>query len=202
MTTNTNVSSTIAAMIASSGPVQMGSSLLVEGDRTTHDITSVTQRDTGIHSERATAGSTEEPTTVPAMTAAQATEEHLSLVGKIADLDSLLAAQTFDPNTGKVIGFKTPEGTRQRELLQIQRQSFDNALQYLGQRSLEQLPKRAASQGAADGSMQAAVQREQNITTLADTTGSNGRPIGRVAATRLIDEAAHRALADKLVRRS
>jgi hypothetical protein len=67
-------------------------------------------------------------------------------------------------------------------------------------RALEQLPKRAESLGVVDDGLVAAAQRERNIATLAETEDSNGKPLGRVAAARLIDEAAKRAMADRLVR--
>jgi hypothetical protein len=180
-------------------PTMGGDSLRVEGDRTTFGITSVQQL-SAAPSERAHAGTSEAPTTVPAITAEVATDQHLMLNSKIADLDSQLNAQNFDASTGKPTGYKAAEGSRERELLQLQRQSAHNALQYLGVRALEQLPKRAERIGAADDGLVAAAQRERNIATLAETEDSNGKPMGRVAAARLIDEAAKRAMADKLVR--
>jgi len=172
--------------------------LRIEGDRTTGE-TSVTQLATSA-AARAHAGTLEAPTTVAAMTAEVATDQHSMLDKQIADLDAQLNAQTFDPSTGKPTGYKVAEATRERELLQLQRQSKHNALQYLACRALEQLPKRAETNGSADDSLVAAAQRERNIAKLADTQDSSGKPIGRAAATKLIDAAAQRALADKLVR--
>jgi hypothetical protein len=175
-----------------------GDALRIEGDRTTGEITvtSPPASDT----TRAHAGGTEAPTTVAAMTAEVATDQHLMLNSKIADLDSQLNAQNFDPSSGRSTGYKAAEGSRERELLQLQRQSAHNALQYLGVRALEQLPKRAKRNGASDDSLVAAAQRERSIATLAESQDSSGKPIGRVAATKLVDAAAQRAMADKLVR--
>jgi hypothetical protein len=175
-----------------------GEALRIEGDRTTGE-SSVTPLLTSA-AARAHAGTPEAPTMVAAMTAEVAADQHSMLDKQIADLDAQLNAQTFDPSTGTATGYKVAEGTRERELLQLQRQSKHNALQYLGHRALEQLPKRAERLGAADDALLAAAQREQNIATLAESQDSSGKAIGRAAATKLIDAAAQRALADRLVR--
>jgi hypothetical protein len=175
-----------------------GNAIRVTGDRDTKGVASVEQLNT-VQIESAFTGDVA-PTTVPAMTADAATAEHELLTGKMADLDAKLNAKTFDPKTGLETGFQLAQGSRERELIQLQRQSMENALQYLGHRALQRLPQRAEALGRADDAMQAAAQRERNIATLADTQGADGKPIGRVAAARLIDEASQRALADRLVR--
>jgi hypothetical protein len=176
-----------------------GANLRVTGDRETGTVTSVEPVSTP-PSTVGFSGDVEAPTMVPAMTAHDATEQHLLLNSKIAALDARLNAQTFDANTGQPTGFKAAEGSRERDILQTERQSLDNALQYLMHRALEQLPKRAERNGAADDALVAQAQREQNISALADTQDSNGKPIGRVRAAQLVDEATQRALADRLVR--
>jgi hypothetical protein len=175
-----------------------GDGLRIEDDRTTGE-SSVTQLSPSAN-QRTHAGTPEAPTMVAAMTAEVATDQHKMLDSQISDLDAQLNAQSFDANTGKSMGYKVAEGSRERELLQLQRQSKHNALQYLAVRAVEQLPKRAERLGAADDALLAAAQREQNIATLAESQDSSGKAIGRAAATKLIDAAAQRALADRLVR--
>jgi hypothetical protein len=188
---NDSVSSQIDALVMGAPP----SSLQITADRTTGE-TSMTTLPTPRSQVASSSGDV-----VPAseFTAAMATEQHLKLNEAIASIDSQLGAQIFDPNTGQPIGYKVADA-RQRELLQLQRQSYQNAIGYVGQRALEQLPKRAERLSAAGDSLVAAAQRERNIATLAESQGSEGRPLGRAAATKLIDAAAQRALADRLVR--
>jgi hypothetical protein len=188
---NDFVNSEIDSLVMGSSPA----SLQISADRATGE-TSMTSLPTPRSQVASSSGDV-----VPAseFTAALAIEQHLKLNDAIASIDSQLNAQTFDRNTGQPTGFKVTDG-RERELLQLQKQSYQNAIDYLGQRALEQLPKRAERLGAVDDSLVAAAQRERNIATLAESQGSDGRPLGRTAATKLIDEAAQRALADRLVR--
>jgi len=185
-------------LISLAGLTQMGAgNYSVTGDRTTGTIDSVEPVSTP-PSSIGFSGDLEVPSTVPAMTADEATEEHTKLAAMMADIDSKLGAMRFDVHTGNPTGFQA-EG-RARELLQIQRQSLENALQYLGHRALEQLPKRAERSGAADDALVAQAQREQNISALASTLDSNGKEIGRVRAAALIDEAMMKDRAAALVR--
>jgi hypothetical protein len=85
------------------------------------------------------AGSTERPSMVAPMNAHDAEQQHLSINRQIAAIDEKLSAQTFDAKTGKPTGFTTAEGSRERTNLELQRQTLNNALQFLGHRALEQL---------------------------------------------------------------
>jgi hypothetical protein len=137
------------------------------------------------------------PSAVATMAADEATAQHLKFNAKIASIEAQLSEQVFDQKTGKPLGFKV-EG-RDRFVLEMQRNQFVGELQYLGQRALEQLPQRAEHNAAIDDGIIAGVQRERNISAMANTLDASGKPIGRLQAMRLVDEAAKRSLAEKLV---
>jgi hypothetical protein len=180
------------------GLAQMGAgNYRGSGDRTTGGITSVEPVSTP-PSSVGFSGDVDRPTMVPAMTADEAAAEHTKLATMMADVDTKLAAQKFDPKTGKPTGY-VAEG-RERELLANQKQSFQNAIDYLGVRAKEMLPRRGAAQEAADQALIDGVQRERNIAALASERDSTGRELGRLRAAALIDEAMMKDRAAALVR--
>ena len=165
----------------------MGSSLRISSDRQTGDTT-ISALPTAA-SQVASSGDVV-PTSV--FDAEAATQQHMLLDGKLADIRAQLDEVVYDPKTGaaspKVQG-------RDRELLEIQEVQFNHELQFLAHHALDQLPKVGDSKVSQQDSLEAQARRQANITTLAESQG-----ISRVEAMKLIDEATKRAAADRLVR--
>jgi hypothetical protein len=126
-----------------------------------------------------------------------ATEQHLLLAGKLSDIESQLAAVTYDTKTGAT----SPAVTgAERNILEMQKAQFANELQWLAHRAVDQLPKVGIAKDAQAANLEAAAKRAANISALADAPDSTGKPVCRGRAAQRWDEAEHRALADRLVR--
>jgi hypothetical protein len=116
----------------------------------------------------------------------------------IADLQAKLAEQHFDPRTGQVKGPRY-EGDARRHL-ELQLASRKEALNFTTfnlSRAHAAAERRAAdrAQAVADGqpdpgATQLAEQarREQLISATASDIGADGKPIGRIKATQLVDD--------------
>ena len=115
----------------------------------------------------------------------------------IAEMQSKLDEKHFDPRTGQVKG-NAYEGEARR-ILELQLNSRKGALsftQFNLQRAHQAAEVRAAkaAQDAANDqpsdatSVQEAVRREQLIAATANDIGADGKPLGRVKATQLVDD--------------
>ena len=116
----------------------------------------------------------------------------------IADLQAKLAEQHFDPRTGQVKGYRY-EGDARRHL-ELQLSNRQAALHYTtfnlsrahgAAAARAEARKQAVADGQPDpGASQLAEQarREQLIAATASDIGADGKPIGRVKATQLVDD--------------
>ena len=116
----------------------------------------------------------------------------------IADLQAKLGEVHYDARTGQVKGHRY-EGEARRHL-ELQLGNRQTALHYTTfnlSRAHQAAAERTvrAAQRAADGqpstdttSVQEAVRREQLIAATANDIGADGKPLGRVKATQLVDD--------------
>jgi hypothetical protein len=130
----------------------------------------------------------------------------------IAEATAKLAEQRFDPRTGQPKGHAY-EG-EERRLLEAQLNTRKAALGYTQfnlSRAHQAAEARAskAAQMAADNqpsddttSLVAQARREVLIAQTADDLGANNKPIGRIEATRLVDEALNKERVAARVRAS
>jgi hypothetical protein len=129
----------------------------------------------------------------------------------IADATAKLAEQNFDPRTGQPKGHRY-EGDDRRHL-EMQLQNRKAALEYthhtLGrahaaaqERADRHAQARADGQPAGESQLVQAHRREVLIAETAADIGGNGQPIGRIEATRLVDEALNKERVAARVRAS
>jgi hypothetical protein len=119
----------------------------------------------------------------------------------ISDLRAKLEEKTFDSRTGQPKGHAY-EGDARRHL-EMQLTTRQNALQYthfnLGRahaaaqnRADRQAQAQAAGQPTDTTSLVAQARREQLIAETSNDLGSDGKPIGRIKATQLVDDELNR----------